>query len=56
MKKTLVRLQVRREVVRLLTHRDLTIAAGGGVDTPNGAATEQDSGCRRLVADPAVTK
>lgn len=55
MKKTLVRLQVRREVVRMLTDRDLTIAAGGGVDTPNGADTQEAGGCRRIVVDP-VTK
>jgi len=51
MKKTLVRLKVRREVVRMLTHRDLTIAAGGA-DTPNGAGTQQDSGCRALLTVP----
>jgi hypothetical protein len=40
MKKTLVRLKVRREVVQTLTRRDLTIVAGGAV-----VATEKVAGC-----------
>lgn len=40
MKKTLVRLKVRREVVQTLTRRDLTTVAGGGV-----VATDKIAGC-----------
>jgi len=45
MKKTLVRLKVRREVVRMLTHRDLAIAIAGA-DNPNSGGTDRESGCR----------
>lgn len=44
MKKTLVRLKVRREVVRTLTHRDLTTAAGGA-NSPNPNETKVLGGC-----------
>lgn len=51
MKNTLVRLKVRREVVRVLTDRDLAIAAAGA-DNPNGAGTDLQSGCRNMVVLP----
>ena len=48
MKKTLVRLKVRREVVRVLTNRDLAIPVAGA-DNPNSGGTEKESGCRPLI-------
>lgn len=52
MKKTLVRLKVRREVIRTLTRRDLTLAAGG--DTPNSGngGTKIDGGCQLAIVKP----
>jgi hypothetical protein len=44
MKKTLVRLKVRREVIRSLTDRDLTTAAGGA-NSPNPNETKVAGGC-----------
>jgi hypothetical protein len=44
MKKTLVRLKVRREVVRTLSHRDLTTAAGAA-NSPNPNETKIAGGC-----------
>ena len=52
MKNTLVRLKVRREVVRVLTDRDLAIAVAGGADNPNSGVTDRESGCRNLVVLP----
>lgn len=49
MKNTLVRLKVRREVVRMLTRRELAIAVGGA-DNPNGGATDHETGCKLQVA------
>ena len=43
MKKTPVRLQVRPEVIRTLTGRDLTAAAGGA--NPNPDLTKLAGGC-----------
>lgn len=51
MKNTLVRLKVRREVVRVLTDRDLAIAVAG-VDNPNSGGTDRESGCRNMVVLP----
>jgi len=45
MKKTLVRLKVRREVVHTLTRRDLTIVAGGVIETKEaGGCTPPGNG------------
>ena len=51
MKNTLVRLKVRREVVRVLTDRDLAIAVAGA-DNPNTAVSDVLTGCRNMVAQP----
>ena len=53
MKKTLVRLKVRREVVRMMTHRDLAIAVGGA-DNPNSGGTDRETGCRLLAGTPPI--
>lgn len=45
MKKTLVRLKVQREVVRILTHRDLTTAAAGANSPTNPNGTKEAGGC-----------
>lgn len=53
MKKTLVRLKVRRELVRTLTHRDLVIV--GGADANTGG-TQVESGCRQIVVGSLLTQ